>query len=305
MVKLNDIVLKLDQEFEIKSFGKDSAFSRFLPGVYDPIHFDWQQFFEKDFTQFFNGLMLRGLEDVEKVFLAVFPTDEVLERFIEEGTKGDLLFMHHPLVMECGDPRGKWGRGFVPIPEDYLKRIKEKDLSVYTCHVPMDYHQELGTNAAMAKQLGAVVTDGFLKNEKGQSLIYVCDIPAVPTDEIIAKLLKDYEIPYVDFEGKKQQEIKKIAIVAGCGDKVEWMKEAESLGVQAYITGEIHCHIDNDYGRHKYALMKEYAKETTMSLIGVSHSASEYMVVKTLMKSWFENHFSLPTVLLPQSQWWL
>lgn len=25
------------------------------------------------------------------------------------------------------------------------------------------------------------------------------------------------------------------------------MKEAEEKGAEAYITGEIHCHIDNDY----------------------------------------------------------
>ena len=39
----------------------------------------------------------------------------------------------------------------------------------------------------------------------------------------------------------------KIAIIAGCGDVVSLMKEAEEKGAEAYITGEIHCHIDNDY----------------------------------------------------------
>ena len=47
--------------------------------------------------------MMHGSENVNKVFLAVFPTDDVLETFISQSTPGDLLFMHHPLVMECGD----------------------------------------------------------------------------------------------------------------------------------------------------------------------------------------------------------
>ena len=105
--------------------------------------------------------MLKGDENVKKIFLAVFPTDEVLERFIEESNSGDLLFMHHPLLMECGDPKGVWGKGFVPIKEKYIKQIKEKELSFYTCHVPMDYHANLGTSVAIAKQLNAEIIDGF------------------------------------------------------------------------------------------------------------------------------------------------
>ena len=29
--------------------------------------------------------------------------------------------------MECGDPLGKSGRGFIPIPERYLQAIKENN----------------------------------------------------------------------------------------------------------------------------------------------------------------------------------
>lgn len=114
-----------------------------------------------------------------------------------------------------------------------------------------------------------------------------------------------FELPYVDFEGQRLNNIHKFAIVAGCGDKVDWMKEAEAKGVQAYITGEIHCHIDNNYGKVKYEKMMDYAKVTSMSLIGVSHSASEYLVKKTLIKDWFEVDFGLKTILIPQEKWWL
>ncbi|WP_342663809.1 hypothetical protein [Alicyclobacillus contaminans] len=63
--------------------------------------------------------------------------------------------MHHPLHMECGDPRGKWGRGSVPVNPDLLCAIKEKRLSVYTCHLPMDYNKRIGTTAAMCEGLDA------------------------------------------------------------------------------------------------------------------------------------------------------
>ncbi len=305
MVLLDQIVHQLNSELDIHSYGSDPGFSRFIPAVYDPLQFDWTSVFENEFAQLFNGLMLRGSAEVENVFLAVFPTEDVLTRFIDESKEGDLLFMHHPLLMECGDPNGKSGRGFVPIPEKYLLAMKKKRLSVYTCHEPLDYHQRLGTSIAIAQTLHAKIVDGYLPNEKNQNLILLCEIQKTDTDQLIETLKDKFCIPYVDFEGKQLESIETIAIIAGCGDKVDWMKEAEMKGAQAYITGEIHCHIDNEYGRMKYSQMLAYVPNTTMSLIGVSHSASEYLVMRTLMKSWFEDSFSIQTVLLPQEQWWL
>lgn len=302
---LDKIVNNLDSEFRIKEFGKDSAFSRFIPSVYDPLNYDWKTIFEEEFVQLFNGLMIRGSTNLEKVFLAVFPTDYVLEKFIKDSNEGDLLFMHHPLLMECGDPEGNWGKGFLPIKEEYIKQIKEKKLSVYTCHIPMDCHKQLGTNVAIAKALKANVIERNSLSEMNNDFIMYCNIEKTNTSSLVSSLKQIFNIPYVDFEGIHLHEIHKIAIVAGCGDVVDWMEEAERNGVQAYISGEIHCHINNDYGNQKFNRVKDYASRTSMSLIGVSHSASEYLVHKTLMKDWFESNFPIKTVLIPQEKWWL
>jgi len=299
MVELSAISNKLDKEFNIKSYGSDSSFSRFVPNAFDSIEFDWKHNFEKEFTTLFNGLMIKGTPFVHKVFLAVFPTDEILERFISEGNEGDLLFMHHPIVMECGDPNGNWGRGFIPIKESYIRRIKEKKLSVYTCHIPMDLHMKLGPHIAMANELNAEI-EGTI-----EEYILICRVNKTDTNRFVSQVKEIFDIPYVDFEGQKRNDIEKIAIVAGCGDKVEWMKQAQKQGAQAYLTGEIHCHIDNEYGKQRYAEMKEYAKETSMSLIGVSHAASEFITHKTLMNDWFKHHFNLKTVIIPQEKWWV
>ncbi|MBA4494461.1 Nif3-like dinuclear metal center hexameric protein [Paenactinomyces guangxiensis] len=300
MEYLSKIEARLNQLFRVKELGKDPAFSRFIPSVYDSAGYDWKSGFNGEFNKYFNGLMIKGYDQVDQVFLAVFPTDDVLKRFIDQSQEGDLLFMHHPLLMECGDPRGQWGRGFVPIDEKWLRMMKEKKLSVYTCHAPMDLHRNLGTSAAIAKELNAVRIDDFFE---GCGII--CEIQETDTLTLINRLLSVFEIPYADFEGKEHHSIRKIAIVAGCGDKVRAMMEAEAKGAQAYITGEIHCHIDNDYGRSRFKQIMDYVPHTTMSLIGVSHSASEYLVKKTLMKNWFKSHFDVSCILLPQHKWWL
>lgn len=300
MEKISVLERKLNEQFHLDEYDQDPAFSRFIPMVYDPIGFDWRSRFEPHFVRSFNGLMLKGAEVVKNVFLAVFPTDHVLKRFIEESEEGDLLFMHHPLLMECGDPRGKWGRGFIPIKEKWLEQLKKKKLSIYTCHIPMDLNRKIGTNAAIAESLKARAVDFFFEGYG-----WVCEIAETNTEELVEQLLKIFEIPYVDFEGKQITKIQRIAIVAGCGDVVHAMREAEGKGAQAYITGEIHCHIDNAYGREKFAQIMKYTKETSMSLIGVSHSASEYLVMKTQMKKYIETHFDVQCILLPQEKWWL
>lgn len=304
MEALERIKLDLDRLFQIEHYGKDSAMSRFVPAVYEPIGFDWAQAFEPKFSELFNGLMLRGQENVSTVFLAVFPTNEVLKAFIESAKPGDLLFMHHPLLMECGDPQGPWGRGFVPIEPSLLNELKQKELSVYTCHVPMDYNKELGTTAAICEALNATRVDDFYSDERG-SVGAICELDEMPTDQLIKRCEEIFDLPYLDFEGLQHQNIKRIAIVAGCGDVVNVMKEAEEKGAQAYITGEIHCRVDNDYGRMRFEKMMDYVKTTTMSLIGVSHSASEYLVKKTQMKQWLLGNYDVQVELIPQHKWWL
>ncbi|CRK80845.1 NIF3-related protein [Neobacillus massiliamazoniensis] len=40
MTKLQEIVSKLNEEFDIKTLGKDPSFSRFIPSVFDPLLYD-------------------------------------------------------------------------------------------------------------------------------------------------------------------------------------------------------------------------------------------------------------------------
>jgi hypothetical protein len=73
--QLQKIDEAIDELFRYREIGTDPAFSRFIPMVYDPIKFNWREEFQTEFNQLFNGLMLRGDEEVGRIFLAVFPTD--------------------------------------------------------------------------------------------------------------------------------------------------------------------------------------------------------------------------------------
>src|SRR3989344_369065 len=305
IMKFSVITEKLDKLFGVKKLDADPAMGRWVPRVYDAINFDWKGTFESDFNQRFNGLMIRGSEDVSEVFCSVFPTEEVLNKFIEGSQEGDLLFLHHPIDLQCGDPRNqqKLGAGFTAISPKTIDEIRSKKLSIYSCHAPMDCTQDIGTNAAIVKSLNAKVISEFLPYGNGNAG-RICKIEPLSTDELIKKLLVIFEIPYVDFAGKKIEMINKIAIVAGGGDDIEIMQEIKKAGVQAYITGEIHSYHSSDWGKQNTVKVDSFAEKTSMSMIGVLHASSEYLVMKDQMIPWFENSFKVKTVGLPLSVWW-
>jgi len=45
------------------------------------------------------------------------------------------------------------------------------------------------------------------------------------------------------------------------------------------------------------------AVHTTMTLIGVSHAASEFVVMRTQMYGWIKHNFIAEIRLIPQNQW--
>lgn len=303
MDSLSTLVQKLDDVLNVRALDADPGMSLYVPMVYDPLGFDWRSAFEPDFTTRFNGLLLRGAEHVNTVFCSVFPTPEVLAAFLAASVEGDLLFLHHPIDMECGDPRGKWGRGFLPIAPETIHALQAKRLSVYAVHAPMDTSRSIGTTTAIAAALDLKWESDFYPYGSGFAGV-IGTIPPTNTDKLIAKLQTLFDIPYVDFEGAAVNNLRKVAIVPGGGDKVEAFRHAEEHGVQAYITGEIHHHIDNDRGRQRYAEAQAYAQTTRMSLIGVSHAASEFLVMKTQMTAWFEQHCSVKATTIPYQHWW-
>lgn len=303
MAPLAEIERALDAFFGVTRAGVDPGFSRFIPATYDAVAFDWRAAFEPGFTSLFNGLMLRGADEVRTVFCSVLPSADVLDEVVETGRPGDLFFTHHPLDIESGDPRGEPGRGFLPIDRKHLDAFRENGLSFYACHAPLDAHPEVGTTAAIVDALGGRRTGGFWPYGEGFAGI-TCTIEPVARYELITRLLEIFDLPYVDVDGGHPASIRRLAVVAGAGYKVEVMREVEAGGAQAYVTGEIHDRINDDYGRRLLAETKAFAAGTQMALIGVSHAASEHLVMETQIPALFTSRFDVQVVPVAPSVWW-
>lgn len=304
MQSLDSLVRSLDDLFDIQRVEKDPAFSQFVPLAYEMSGLDWQSYFESDFNQRFNGLMMRGDSEVETVFLSTFPSVEVLDRLLADGRRGDLLFLHHPVDMWFGDPRREVPTTpCVPIAEGHLDAIQEAGLSIYTCHIPMDLNWKVGTTAALVEAVGGRVVDHFMEGGYGPYGA-ICEIAPISTEALTQKLIEVHGIPYVDSFGPSHDKLERIAIVAGVGARVDYFTEAEHKGAQAYVSGEVRNHIQNEYGSMLDAQIREYMLQCTMSMIGTSHAGSEFVVMRTQMKPWLEANTSVKAELIAERHWW-
>ena len=293
----------IDEFFGIAASAPDPAFSRYLPAVYDAERNPWRTWVEPDFAERFNGLMIRGGDTVHTVFLAAFPSAVILHDFLTRAQPGDLLFLHHPIDLESGDPRGGWGRFFRPIDANTVHLLQSKQLSVYSCHAPLDYHPTLSTSRSIAAALQGTITGQFFPYGPG----YAGVIAAVPPTSLVDlehTLRRVFAVPYLDSAGARPVVIHTVAIIAGSGDRVEQMRHAEAADAQAYITGEIRSRIDTEYGHTKFADVERFAATTGMALLGVSHAASEFLVMTREMRAWFAGKFAVDVVPLPESHWW-
>ncbi|MEM7117890.1 MAG: Nif3-like dinuclear metal center hexameric protein [Chloroflexota bacterium] len=303
-MNLNKLADVFDHTFNIYRVNPDPSMSRAIPRVYGAVDYDWQSTFEANFCHYFNGLMLRGAAEVGRVYCAVFPSFDVLEPFIEQAQPGDLLFTHHPVDMESGNPLGEWGRGFLPIDSGYLQALQEKQLSIYACHIPLDQHRTLGTTAAMVSALNGQAIESFYP-VAGDTCGMICTIAPISLADFEQNMHNIFGVSYIDSKGPVPDQVERVAAVAGVADQVELFETIRDKQIDVLLTGEIHIRIEGKRGRTKFERVTQYAETSSpMRLVGVSHAASEFLVMRTHIAPWIKETFKLDTVLLPQQTWW-
>src|SRR5215831_3858958 len=278
--------------------------SRHVPRVFDEAGVDWRAFVEPRFAQRFNGLVRRGHPEVGAVYGASFPSAEVLDAWLAGARRGDLLITHHPIDARNGSPvNDVWAEGFVPIASAHLDAIAERALSLYACHAPMDASLTAGTASAIVEALGGTTVGHFWPYGGGHAG-HVADVPELSSAALVERARTIFGVSTVEVRGPMHASLCRIAILPGVGDNVEQMALVETMGAQAYLTGELHVRIEGEYGRRKFADVQTFAATTGMTLIGVSHAASEHLVIETQLARWLAANLDLTLRPIRESDWW-
>jgi dinuclear metal center YbgI/SA1388 family protein len=214
-----------------------------------------------------NGLQVENDGTVSKIAAAVDASTATITKAIE--LRADLLIVHHGLFWGAAHP---WtGKRY-----QLLKMMLDHNLAVYSSHLPLDAHPQLGNNAQLAKALGLRQLKPFFF-EKGQhiGLQSGCNLRREELEKRLANVLRVE--PKVIPGGPEI--CRTIGIVTGgAGDE---LKKAHEEGVDTFITGE---------GRHwTYAL----AEELGINVVYGGHYATETFGVKALA-SLLSDKFNLP-----------
>ena len=221
----------------------------------------------EDFPGAANGLQFENNGQVTRIGAAV---DAGMEPFGKAARAGvDLLLVHHGMF---------WGTSYPVSGILYQKYrfLMEHNLAVFSAHLPLDCHDELGNNACLMKNLNLKAKGKFLEF-KGNRIGFLAE-GGISRTELKSRLAKEFPGGVTSIEcGSENPET--IAVVTGSG--AEAVAELEKAGADTLVTGEVRQHTYNQ------------AQEAGVNLYLCGHYATETYGVKALAKELADN-FSLP-----------
>ena len=177
-----------------------------------------------DYPGALNGLQVQGTRAVRRVGVAVDASEQTFSAAI--GAECDLLIVHHGLF---------WG-GTRPLTGALYRKAKlllDAGVALYSAHLPLDSHPEVGNAAVLARALGVDVQVPFGDYE-GRAVGWTgrLDTPR----EILTSRLEETVGGPVRLIAGGPERITSVAIVTGGGGSM--IAEAVGAGFDALVTGE-------------------------------------------------------------------
>ncbi len=210
-----------------------------------------------DYPGALNGLQLRSSGAVTKVAAAVDAALPVVRAAV--GCGADLLLVHHGLF---------WG-GAQRIDGAFYEKLQlamGAGLAIYSSHIPLDVHPQLGNNALLGQAIGLGEGEPFFE-WKGIQLgrRYATE---VGRGELVESVRSAVGGGPVNLAPGGPSEVRSVGVITGgAGSEVA---AAAACGVDTFITGE--------GPHHSYTL----AEELGVNLIYAGHYATETFGVKAL-----------------------
>jgi len=203
-----------------------------------------------------NGLQLANGGTISRVTAAVDLCDATVQMAAQQGA--DLLLVHHGLF---------WG-GLQPLTGRAYRRVAgliRHNIALYSAHLPLDVHPEVGNNAVLAHRLG-VARRGEFGEEYGMRIGVwgEVDIPRA----VLAQRLGEVVGGHPRLMAFGPERVRRVGIVTGAAGSM--IGQAAAQGLDTYITGEGAHHTFFD------------AEELGLNVFYAGHYATETFGVKAL-----------------------
>jgi putative NIF3 family GTP cyclohydrolase 1 type 2 len=252
-MKAADIYNKLEQDF---------VTSGIVETWYNE---DWdnKEYICDNFKQRSLGLLCDFTEEINKVYTAVFPSDKALAKIIDDGSTDAMLFLHHPLAWDLNQDGAFW-----QINTELLTKLKERRVSLYNFHLPLDNYSQYSTSKTLAEALGIKIEKPF-----GEYNGAVCGIIGTTDCKTVHELNAKYS-QVAGHETKLYQygdELIKdgrVGICAGGGNDFSILSQFAEAGLNVHVAG---ISINNIYSVESHELEKKHG----INLLGGTHYSSE------------------------------
>jgi dinuclear metal center YbgI/SA1388 family protein len=220
----------------------------------------------KDAPGAFNGLQFANDGRVTKIGAAV---DAGLHPFRKAVAAGvDFLIVHHGMYWDM--PRPLTGPAY-----ERIEALVRGNCALYSNHLPLDSHPQIGNNALLARELGLKPRRGFLPNEGGD---IGCIAPCRLTRAALRARLRSLypRVVAMEYGSASPPEV---AFCSGSGNGA--IPALLEEGVDTLVTGELREEWFN------------VAQERRLNLYLCGHYATEVHAVRALAAE-LSSKFGLP-----------
>lgn len=230
---------------------------------------EWAEFMAPDYlTDEFRkrsmGTVCDFAEDVGKVYTAVFPSVKVMQQVLDYDVRDAMLFVHHPMVWDIR----KAPDVFQQMDEGLLRQFRERRISIYNLHVPLDNYGKYSTSVTLARALGMQPEKAFAPYF-GALCGGFCSTTILTVEELRERFQEAVGhrvslYPYGDSAIRDNR----VAVIAGGGNERGMLEEVAKAGVNAFVTG---ITVRNEHSEEAHA----YAERNGVSILGGTHYSTE------------------------------
>lgn len=224
-----------------------------------------------DAPEALNGLQVSNSGDVTRIAAAVDLCEATVRLATEQ--RADLLLVHHGMF---------WGglRAFTGPSYRRIAGLIKANIALYSAHLPLDRHTDVGNNRVLAKLLGIKVRGDFGSYHGAPAGVW--GEYSGTREELSWALTKALGTAPRAFPFGPER-VHKVGIVTGSGGSL--IPQAAAAGLDTYVTGE---------GQH-WTFFD--AEELGINVFYAGHYATETVGVKALAEH-VSKKFDLPWVFL-------